>query len=87
MSTTLQIRIDTAERGLIERAAKAAGKNVDDFIQNSLMCSADEVLLNQNLVVTTPSTYAEFLKRLDAPAQPSERLQKTMQIATPWARK
>jgi uncharacterized protein (DUF1778 family) len=32
----------------------------------------------------TVSAYAEFLKRLDAPAKPNDRLRRTMKAPVPW---
>jgi uncharacterized protein (DUF1778 family) len=84
---TLNIRIGVEERKLIERAAKLAGKNVDDFIHDHLMGAAADMLLDQNLIVTSPDKYAEFLERLDRPPQPNERLRKTMQMPLPWKKK
>ncbi|MHA4868599.1 type II toxin-antitoxin system TacA family antitoxin [Duganella sp. PWIR1] len=83
---TLNIRITTVERKLIERAAEIAGKNVDNFIQDSLACAAADVLLDQNLIITTSAKYTEFLLRLDRPPASNERLQKTMQMPTPWTK-
>lgn len=31
-----------------------------------------------------PEAYAEFLARLNMPAQPNEQLRETMQIESPW---
>jgi uncharacterized protein (DUF1778 family) len=84
---TLNIRIGTEERKLIERAAKVARKTIDDFIQDSLVCAAADVLMDQNLVITTPAKYAEFLELLDRPPAPNERLRKTMQMPLPWKKK
>jgi uncharacterized protein (DUF1778 family) len=33
---------------------------------------------------TTPEAYAEFVRLLDPPQQPNERLRKTMQTITHW---
>ena len=48
--------------------------------------AAEDTLLDRALVSVSPDAYAEFLKRLDAPAQSNERLRKTMQTLPPWAR-
>lgn len=84
---TLNIRIGAEERKLIERAAEIAGKSVDDFIQDSLTCAAADVLLGQNLVITTPAKYDQFLKQLARPPAPNERLRKTMQMSSMWKKK
>ena len=81
---TLNIRIKPAERTLIDRAAQVRGKNRTDFILDAARSAAEEALLDQALLTVTPQAYAAFLKRLDAPARPNERLRKTMQTPAPW---
>ena len=81
---TLNLRIPPAERNLIDRAAESAGKTRTDFILEAARRAAEEVQLDRALMVVSPEAYAEFLKRLDRPAQPNERLRRTMQSKAPW---
>jgi uncharacterized protein (DUF1778 family) len=46
--------------------------------------AADDAQLDRTLFSVSFKAYAEFLDRLDAPPQPSERLRRTMQAAPPW---
>ncbi len=81
---TLNIRIKPEERSLIDRAAKTRGKNRTDFILDAARTAAEEALLDQVIIMTNPKAYAEFLKQLDMPPNPNERLRKTMQTPAPW---
>jgi uncharacterized protein (DUF1778 family) len=81
---TLNIRIRAEERDLIDRAAKARGKNRTDFILEAARQAAEDALLDRALITVNPKAYAEFLARLDAPAKPNERLRRTMRSAAPW---
>ena len=81
---TLNIRIKPEERSLIDRAAKARGKNRTDFVLEAARAAAEETLLDQTLIAVSPKAYAEFLARLDMPPKPSGRLRKTMQTPAPW---
>ena len=81
---TLNIRIKPEERMLIDRAAKARGKNRTDFILNAARLAAEEVLLDQKTITVSPEIYAEFVARLDMPPSSNERLRKTMQTPAPW---
>ncbi|HXL66013.1 MAG TPA: DUF1778 domain-containing protein [Xanthobacteraceae bacterium] len=81
---TLNIRIKPAERSLIDQAAQSLGKNRTDFILDAARRAAEEALLDRAVVSVTPEAYAAFLARLDAPAQPNERLRRTMQTPAPW---
>ena len=82
---TLNLRIDSAERNLIDRAAASMGTTRTDFILRAARRAAEDTLLDRALMSVTPEAYAAFLARLDAPPQANERLRKTMQAPTPWA--
>ncbi|EGF30498.1 Putative helix-turn-helix protein, copG family [Oxalobacteraceae bacterium IMCC9480] len=81
---TLNIRIKSEERSLIDRAASARGKNRTDFILDAARLAAEEVLIGQALIVASPAAYAQFLSKLDSPPNPSARLRKTLQTLPPW---
>ena len=81
---TLNLRIPAAERNLIDRAAESAGKTRTDFILEAARRAAEEALLDRALMVVSPEAYGEFLKRLDRPARPNERLRRTMRRKAPW---
>ena len=81
---SLNLRIKPEERGLIDRAAKALGKNRTDFVLDAARRAAEDALLDRAVLMVSPKAYAEFLARLDAPPQPNERLQKTLRTAAPW---
>ena len=83
---TLNLRIRPEERGLIDRAARLAGKNRTDFVLEAARRAAEETLLDRTVFMTTAEDYAEFLARLDAPPDLNERLRRTMQTAPPWDR-
>ncbi len=69
---------------MIDRAAKARGTSRTDFILDAARRAAEDTLLERALITVSPRAYAEFLDRLDAPAKPNERLQRTMSMAVPW---
>jgi uncharacterized protein (DUF1778 family) len=81
---TLNIRIKPEERDLIDRAAKARGKNRTDFILDAARQAAEDALLDRTVFTVSPEAYAEFLARLDAPAQSNESLRRVMQTPAPW---
>lgn len=81
---SLNIRIRPEDRLLIDRAAGARGKTRTDFILDAARRAAEEALLESTIISVSPEAYADFLARLDAPAQPNERLRRTMQTKAPW---
>lgn len=82
---SLNIRIKPEDRGLIDRAAKARHKTRTDFILDAARSAAEEALLDGALLAAGPKAFAEFVARLDAPAQPNRRLRKTMRTPAPWS--
>ncbi len=81
---TLNIRIKSEERNLIDRAARVRGKNRTDFILDAVRLAAEETLYNQKIILTSPEAYAKFLAQLDMQPSPNARLLKTMQTPAPW---
>jgi uncharacterized protein (DUF1778 family) len=81
---TLNIRIKPEERSLIDRAAKARGKNRTEFVLEAARIAAEEAILDQAILSVTPEAYQAFLEQLDLPPKPNERLRKTMQAPAPW---
>jgi uncharacterized protein (DUF1778 family) len=81
---TLNLRIPSAERNLIDRAAASMGTTRTDFILRAARRAAEDALLDRAILSVSPEAYAEFLARLDAPPQPNERLRHTMQAPAPW---
>ena len=83
-SVPLNIRIKPATRNLIDRAAELLGKTRTDFMLEASERRAEEVLLDRTIFTVSPEIYAEYLARLDVPAQPNERLKRTMTTKAPW---
>ena len=83
---TLNIRIRREERGLIDRAARAVGKNRTDFVLEAARKAAEDALLDRVVFPVEPAVFAKFRAKLDAPPKPNARLRKTMRTPAPWDR-
>lgn len=83
---TLNIRIKSEVRELIDRAAKSRGKNRTDFILDSARLAAEDALLDQVIMSVSPQAFELFQARLDMPPSANERLRKTMLTPAPWER-
>jgi uncharacterized protein (DUF1778 family) len=81
---SLNIRIKPEERGLIDRAARLAGKSRTSFLLEAGRRAAENALLDRTLFKAGQKAYAEFVARLDAPPQPNEKLRRTMETPAPW---
>jgi uncharacterized protein (DUF1778 family) len=78
MATTkderLQIRVDPAEKALLERAAAASHLNVSAFVVQAAAARAEEVLADRTSIRLSPEAAAAFSEALDRPAEVNERL-------------
>lgn len=81
---TLNMRMPSRERHLIDRAAHLKGTSRTDFVLAAACQAAEEVVLDQALIALNPQAYADFVARLDAPPQPNKRLVRTLRTAPPW---
>ena len=58
---TLNLRIAAAERGLIDRAARVAGKTRTDFIVDTVKQVAEDTVLDQRLFLLNHEQWAKFM--------------------------
>ena len=64
----LQIRVDPAEKRLLERAAEASHVSVSAFVLQSAAAQAAEVLAERQLIELSPEAAAETIPYLVSPA-------------------
>jgi uncharacterized protein (DUF1778 family) len=81
---TLNLRIKPEARDLIDRAAELTGKSRTDFVLDAARRAAEEALLDRTLFAVRQEAYDEFVRLLDAPPAPDDRLRKTMTKKAPW---
>lgn len=83
---TLNMRIKPEDRALFDQAARIQGKTRTDFVLEAARRAAEEAMLDRAVVRVDAAAYADFVRRLDEPAQPNERLKRTMRTRAPWER-
>jgi uncharacterized protein (DUF1778 family) len=81
---TINIRVQPADRALIDQAAESQGKNRSDFMLEAARRAAREALLDRTLFRVDAETYDRFVAMLDSPAQPNERLRELLLTRAPW---
>ncbi len=74
----LNLRASLQQRTLIERGARAQGKNLTDFVVSSAYEKAEHVLADQRNFALSPKRWNEFLAALDRPVTSHTRLTKLM---------
>ncbi len=83
-NVTINIRASTYIRDLIDCAASILGKTRSDFILETASERAKDVLLDQTLFALDNKQYALFIKALDEPALPNDKLKKLLAKDAPW---
>jgi len=81
---TINLRVTTRFRQLIDSAAAIVGKTRTDFMLESVRKHAEDVLLDQRFFQLDEQRYKDFLRALDAPPMPTEKLSDLMSRKAPW---
>ena len=81
---SLNLRIKSDTRDLIDRAAHVLGKTRTDFVLDAARQAAEAALVEQTTLSVSPQAYAAFVALLEAAPQPNERLARTVQTPAPW---
>ncbi|WP_398324834.1 DUF1778 domain-containing protein [Vulcanococcus sp.] len=78
------LRVTPSDQELIDRAVAASGLTRTDFVLQAVRSAAQELLVEQAWSALEPDAFEAFQRKLDAPANPNERLQRTMAAPRPW---
>lgn len=74
----LQIRVDAADKLLLERAAEASHLNVSAFVVQAAAAKAEEILAERSTVRLSPEAAAAFSEALEQPAEVNDRLARAL---------
>lgn len=80
----INLRALDSQRDLIDRAAKALGKNRSDFMLEAACREAEHVLLDQRLFTLDPDGFDAFDQALTAPVKDNPALRELMRRKAPW---
>jgi uncharacterized protein (DUF1778 family) len=81
---SINLRIETHTRRLIDDAAAVLGKTRTEFMIESARNVAIDVILDQRLFVLDPKRYDAFMEALDNPPAPGARLRALLRRAPAW---
>jgi uncharacterized protein (DUF1778 family) len=82
---SINLRIETQTRQLIDDAAAVLGKTRTEFMIDSARAQAIDVLLDQRLFVLEPGRYDAFVHMLDNPPAPGPKLRALLRRKPAWA--
>lgn len=80
----LDLRLTSEQKRLLQHAASLKGETVSDFVINSAMLNADEVLLDQRIFVLEPGAFEQLVARARDVEKNKEAIDKILAIAPPW---
>ena len=81
---TINLRIETQTRQLIDDAAAILGKTRTEFMIESARRQAIDVLLDQRLFVLDADRYDAFINALDNPPAPGPKLRALLRRTPAW---
>jgi uncharacterized protein (DUF1778 family) len=81
---TVNLRLHTSARDLIDRAAAACGKSRTEFMVDAARREAESVLLDRCFFGLADSAFTKFAAALDQPPADNPRLRRLLRTAAPW---
>lgn len=81
---SINLRIETGTRRLIDDAAAVLGKTRTEFMVESARRQAVDVLLDQRLFTLDPERYDSFMQALDNPPAPGPKLRALLRRTPAW---
>ncbi len=81
---TVNLRLQTSARDLIDQAAAAVGKSRTEFMVEAARREAETVLLDRCFFALNERSFADFAAALDRPPADNPRLRRLLRTASPW---
>lgn len=85
-SETINLRASAEQKALIDNAAARLGKSRTEFMLDSAREAAENVLLDQRLILMDETAYDRFTACLDEPVEPADTLRDLLATRPPWER-
>ena len=83
-NVTINLRANSKQRAVIDRAAERLGKNRSDFMLEAACREAEAVLLDQRYFQLDETAFKKFTAALDKPPAENARLRKLLSAKAPW---
>jgi uncharacterized protein (DUF1778 family) len=74
-SEKVDLRLSSADKRTLEAAASACSRSVSDFVRDSALSRANEMLADRRTFVLSKAKWAQFQAALDAPTGTLPRMQ------------
>jgi len=74
----LDLRLSSADKRTLEAAASLSNRSVSEFVRDSAVSRAHEMLADRRMFVLSQSKWDEFQAALDAPTRHNPRIQRLL---------
>jgi uncharacterized protein (DUF1778 family) len=74
----LDLRLSSSDKRILEAAAFVSSRSVSDFVRESALSRADEMLVERRTFVLSKAKWSEFQAALDAPTRRVPRMQRLL---------
>lgn len=74
----LDLRLSSSDKRTLEAAASVSSRSVSDFVRESALSRADEMLADRRTFVLSKAKWSEFQAALDAPTRSLPRMQRLL---------
>jgi uncharacterized protein (DUF1778 family) len=74
----LDLRLSSSDKRTLEAAASVSSRSVSEFVRESALSRADEMLADRRAFVLSKAKWTEFQAALDAPTRPLPRMQRLL---------
>ncbi len=76
----LNLRLSAADKRTLEAAASACSRSLSEFVRNSALSRAHEMLADRRTFVLSKAKWAKFQADLDAPTRHNPRMQRLLTV-------
>jgi len=80
----INLRVSSSQKSLIDRAARALGRNRSEFMLETACRRAESVLLDQRYFSLPEEDFRRFTTWLDKPPASNPRLARLLKVRAPW---
>jgi uncharacterized protein (DUF1778 family) len=80
----INLRVSRGQKALIDRAARALGRNRSDFMLETACREAESVLLDRRYFALPEEEFRRFTALLDKPPASNPRLARLLKTKAPW---
>lgn len=83
-SERIDLRMTPTAKRTLQRAAAASNKSVSEFLLDSSLNAAFDLLADRRVFQLDEAQWAAFIAALDAPLRDNPRLRRLMSLRPPW---